>query len=379
MTFTTIKGEYLPEIITAGGGIIRPFGDKPLNNLILDSFFTAVLTGYPFGIQAFMQSCRAGDSATPAQRTDTGILGNQTGLTHASTIFNVSAEQNNNRLYMSRDFVFAPVTSETSYREACVGSFGIQRITDITVSRFVFPDTVTLLSGDSLKINYTLYMTLNTLFTSTAIPTLSSPTYNLNFSGIIRSTSDQLGLVGQLPGAVIGLGNDLTFMSGAGAIPSIGEASYVYRTFTQNTTSTNAATTNGYGKVNHIFSTRRDSQATGTGSGGSTITGSVNNSIGFYTSAHTPAVFPNIRNTFTAEGPVGSQTLSNLQLNNSYASIDASYYFPSHTASRTANGVYLWRNSSANSTFATYLSFYTPQTIPANTPVEFKLRWYFTR
>lgn len=360
LTFASVKGEYLVEVLTPQKEIIRPFGDKPLKNLILDTFFTSVLSGYAPSPQAYIQSCKAGDSSLPAQRSNMGLSGNQVDITHASSVFYVSAEQINNRIYMSRDFTFSPVSAQKTYREMCIGSFGIQRIPDITTSRFVFPSDVTLNTGDTLRITYTLYISMSGLFNNITIPVLNSSSLGLDFSGYIRSTSDDLNLLSNLPTS------NITYVNMGGSVPGLGspnDAVYVYRNFTDSNVLVTAATTNSYGKVAQIFNTRIEPA----------------NTNGFFTSAHTPSIYPTARGAYTASGPYGYITLSNLQLTDNYSSIDVSYYFPPHTSARTVTGMYLWRCASAFSGYATYMVFNSPQTIPANVPIQFKLRWYFTR
>ena len=152
----SISGEYSIEVIKADGSIERPLGDFKYKNLILDTFLNSILNGYKYGIQAFIQTCRLGTSSLSPTRTQVGLQGTQLSETHASSYFNTSVNEANNTISLSRDFIFPTVTSETTYREAVVGCFGISNIENITTSRFVFPAEIVILSGDRLRLIYTL-------------------------------------------------------------------------------------------------------------------------------------------------------------------------------------------------------------------------------
>jgi hypothetical protein len=100
---------------------------------------------------------------------------------------------------------------------------------------------------------------------------------------------------------------------------------------------------------------------------------------GFYLTGHNPVALNNVNipGAFTAQGAtVTSRTKSNYTKADSGCYIDETYLFPAHTGIRTGiAGLYLI-NAQINSV---YWKFNTNQTIPANVPVQFTLRWKFDR
>jgi len=345
-----IFGEYTVSVIKNNGQIIFPFGRDPKKNLILDTFYQKILTGYSEGLHSFIQTCRVGSSSTAATRSQTNLVGTILGETHRSTFFTTSIDSANNKITLTRDFTFSavPAGTQVSYAEACVGNFAIANTTPITLSRFVFPGVLNLEAGDILKVTYSLNLIINYLNSNLSI-TLNGA--SLNFAGYIRMSTNSTGLLPTITAnnTIITLGNT---------------NAYAYRDFTVDATSTivtaNDPTT--YGAFQNIFGT-----ATWV------------NNIGFFDSAHNPVNYSNSRITYTPSGPLATVSFSNLQQTDAFSSIDGIYSFPSHPSSRTVGGIYLWHHSDTNSNTAIYYKFNTAQTIPANTPITVKIRWIFNR
>lgn len=381
---SSISGEYLVEIVKADGSISRPFGDKKRKNLILDTFFNAIMRdNYLAGAQAFIQSCRVGGgtgSDTPAVRTQTGLQGQQVLLTHLSDTFTANASSSpTSSLILQRDFKFDVnnTANPISCREAVVGCFGSSGggmnagTLDITVSRFVFPSDIIINTGEQLRISYTLNIRLRYLYEN--IPVVMSSN-GLDLTGIVRYTSTANALNCGGPSATVTYINANGF--GAGATSS---AHYYTRTYTtSNVNSFGINTTNALaGGTNSIW-----------GLGNITATFAANK-IGFFDTAHVNSLttYPAARPVFSILGSVGSFYLSNYTTTSNSASVDVNYYFPPHSASRTAGGIYIWyQDLGANSVSAVYLKFtesnFTTNrsiTIPIGVPIGFKIRYTFSR
>lgn len=374
---SSISGEYLVEVIKADGSIRRPFGDKKRKNLILDTFFNAIMRdNYLCGAQAFVQSCRVGGgagSSTPAERTQTGLQGQQVLITHIGDTFTANASSSpTSSLILQRDFKFDVnnTASPISCREALVGCFGSNVSgMDITVSRFVFPSDIIINTGEQLRISYTLNIRLRYLYENIPV-TMSSN--GIDLTGVVRYTSTANALNCGGPSTTI------TYINANGVGTTI-STHYYLRNYT--TTNTNSFTTDTVSNL-----------ANGTNSiwGLGNITASFRNlKIGFFDAAHVSslATYPTTRPAFTALGTLGSFSLSNYVTTNNSASVDVNYYFPPHTASRTAAGIYLWYQDITNaSVSAVYLRFtesnFTTNrsiTIPIGTPIGFKIRYTFSR
>lgn len=347
--FAGVKGEYVVQVIKADGSIQYPFGKEKRKNLILDTFFKSILEGYKFGIQSFIQTCRVGDGIQPALRTNTGLGGALVDQTYRSDNFTASINSNNNSISLTRDFTFNVITApDVTYTECVIGSYAISNLTEITTSRFTFPGELTLLTGDRLKVTYTLTLFIPYLNSDVPI-TLSGK--GLNFNGAIRLSSNTTGIISQLSGnnTYITLGNSDTT---------------ILRNF-KNDTNTFIQTQDfaHYGRYQNIFGTALWAD-----------------NVGFYPSGtHTPVNYPTGRLDYTPVGPKAVVTASNLQQNDANSSIDINYYFPPDTSDRYVGGIYLWHYKTGSSYSAIHYKFNNPQMISGNIPVAINLRWIFTR
>lgn len=344
----SISGEYSVEIIKADGSIERPFGNLKFKNLILDTFFNSVLGGYKFGIQSFIQTCRVGSSSAPASRTQTGLQGTQLAQTHASSYFNTSVDEPTNTISMTRDFIFPTVVSETVYKEAVVGCFGVSNITDITTSRFTFPAEIVIFNGDRLKIIYTLNLRLNYLFNDLPI---SLAIDQLDFSGNIRMSANNTGI--------------FSIISGQNTIIPLGDTTeYAFRDFTVNaaTTTKTSAEHASVGAYQNIFGLPTWA-----------------NKVGFFSGGHVPYNYPSGKATYTPAGTLAQITRDNIQLSALSGSVNMEYYFSQAASARQVDGIYLWYHDNSNSNSAIYYKFNNPQTIPPLVPITLKLRWVFIR
>jgi len=344
----SIDGEYSIEIIRANGTVERPFGDFKYKNLILDTFFNSVLNGYKFGIQSFVQTARLGSSNLAVSRSQTGLQGTQLSETHASSYFTTNVNEATNTISMTRDFIFPTVSTETTYREAVIGSFGISNVDNITTSRFVFPAEIIIFTGDRLKLIYTLNIRLTYMFSDLPISLASQ---GLDFTGKIRMSTNNTGIFSIISG-------DNTF------IPLGDTADYVYRNFTLNSASVirTSAGNSGVGAFQNIFGLPTWA-----------------NKVGFFSGGHVPYNYPSGKAPYTPIGTLAQLTRSNIQLTSLSGLINMEYFFPQFPASRQVGGIYLWYHDNASSNSAIYYQFNNPQTIPALVPITLKLKWVFIR
>jgi len=370
---SSISGEYTVEIVKKNGEIYRPFGDKPLKNLILDTFFDAILRdGYRFGIQTAVQSCRIGGgpgSDTPASRTQTGLQGTEVYISHIADIFQAVVSQGGSSLTLFRDFEF-PVNNTNNpvvCREALIGLFGSNVSgSDITLSRFVFPNDVVINNGEQLRLGYSLRIILQYLSNNVPITLQSGDT---NLSGIVRMAATDIGIRSADPSvnSSLGVGMITSFQSN-------NSTTYHYRVWASNNTanfSNGTSNNSDFGSFTNIFGR-----------------GNYYNKIGFFDATHAAsiAVYPTAKQAYTNLGPLGLFTSLNYTKTDSSASTDLDYYFPPHSSARSAGGIYLWYYDSSFSTTAIHLRFTESNfttlrtaTIPAGEPIFFRIKWTFNR
>lgn len=346
----SMGGEYVVRVEKANGEIEYPFGQTPRKNLILDDFFDKWISGSVIycNFDAITQSMIVGSGAgatTAAVRTQTGLQGSLAMTTHASTSLNRSF--NTGMLLVGRDFKFNAYTGAPSITidEAVVGSFGISNITNYSLSRFVFPSSVTLNTNDNLYVYYSFSMADN-LATSAGVP-ISITGAGLDFSGNI----------------FYGGKNYLCSYPNynfAARISMMSPPNFLWRDFTVNSTASNTDN-QSYSNLSLFCENYTSTTA------------------GFYLTGHTPVALnaSTIPGAFTAQGPtVSTRTRTNYTKADSGCYIDETYLFPAHTGIRTGiAGLYLI-NAQINSV---YWKFNANQTIPANVPVQFTLRWKFDR
>jgi hypothetical protein len=362
-----IYGEYNVEIVKGETcESYYPFGTGYQKNLILDEFFGKILSGWKHSPQAWMQTCITNTNSTPATRFDTtGTFGTPNDVTWASTNFFTGVNTEENRIFMSRDFIFDTVSQPSkTYREAMVGLFYKDQSnvsafieSDLAVSHFVFPSSVTVAQGDRLKINYTLNLILDYLSPTGANFQLTGNGYN--FDGKIKLMSNNIGIFGALGLQTTYFSND-TFITNA--FPY-----YIYKSISSNSNTY----TRDYG-IPGITSLYTYSFLGGRKP--------VYNAVGFYGSSFTPSTFPTKYNGATISGTAATLTSSNFQIDENGASIDVNYYFPPSLSNRNVSGILL--NNQSSSTVhngVVYLAFNSGQTILANDPISMKLRWYFRR
>jgi hypothetical protein len=394
-----IGGEYVVKIIDKDGNEHFPFGESPNKNLILDTFFQKIFFGdngfgYNFGTQAYIQSCRVGDSNIAPNRSQTGIQGNLLATTHRGTAIYDSCD--GTFIYLQRDFIFDANStgSPITYREATVGCFGSNTSgMDITLSRFVFPADVVINSGEQLIILYTLKIGMDAL--SRNVPcTLTGD--GLDFTGYFRmgSTLEGLGLNWTNDLASVVSPSTGTLIS---RFETNGNTTFLYRTVSSNNltfSNVSTASTAYRWEAQEQFDIFCMAYLANPPSN--------NARLGFIPST-APAsteytVFPNAPNAGqqgTALGPA----LANVQRygyspTDSGASIILRYLYPAHTSSRTVSGLRIAGGNSGiwggiNIPFHTinfYLrfteaDFTTPRniTIPSGKPVIFNLKWEFVR
>jgi len=395
-----IGGEYIVKIIDKDGNERFPFGEKPNKNLILDAFFQKIFFGdsgfgYNFGTQAYIQSCRVGDSNVAPERTQTGLQGNLLATTHRGTAIYDSCD--GTFVSMQRDFIFDAnnTGSPITYREATVGCFGSNTAgMDITLSRFVFPSDVVINPNEQLIIFYILKIGFD--FLSKNVPcTLTGD--GLDFTGYFRmgSTLEGLGLNWINDIAGVAPNSTHTLIS---RFDTNQNTTFLYRTVSANNlTFSNAST------ASSIYRWEAQEQFDIFCMAYLANPPSNNVRLGFIPSTATASNeytgFPNGIGP-DAQTAVSGPALSNVQrygynATNNGASIILRYFLPSHTSSRTVSGLRIaggntsiW-GSTSGVTFPTinfYLrftenDFVTPRniTIPSGKPVVFNLKWEFVR
>jgi hypothetical protein len=373
-----VWGEYCVEVVKSGGASYYPFGEERLKNVILDQFFSRVLSGNPHGIETFVQACITSTGNTPATRTDTGLNGIENDRTYASSGFFKQIVTGENRITMTRDFSFDTLTGQRTYREACVGMIGMSPSVifspNLITSHFVFPNDVSVNAGDSLKITYSLNLIIDYLATGKQI-TLTGDGYD--FGGRIRLVGNPSGIF-SIPTntslvPLIGTWATSTFAGG------LDQDSFRWRSYQTNSS--------GYGTTNLVSNSDLNNQILGL------FGTSINNDrrVGFFTGFYNSGYNNTYTYQQTGQGnggittPFGSVTTSNFQIADSGAQIDLNYYFPPSAVQRTCSGIFLNTFNNANTVRGNsqgsmvYLLFNTPQTIPAEQPMSMKLRWYFSR
>lgn len=359
-------GEYVVQVEKPDGSITYPFGEKPLKNLILDTFLLALATGYRNSQTAYIQSCILGANSTPVNRTQTGIVGNILSITHASDSFDRIIDSGNSSVSLSRNFRFDQETGAVTYREASIGCFGIQNLFNITTSRIVFPSDVILQNGHRMLLNYRLNINLPWL--TRDYPFVLSGD-NTVFSGALRAcATNSVNILGPtFSSSTIGISQDIY-------TPSV--STYFYRTFSSNSTSTSSVNTSsaegaGFNTLiptKTTMSDRSDNQQP-------------NNRVGFYGN-HVPPVFPNRYLLYTPSGPEGSLNRASFGTGISGVTATINYYLPGHTSDRNVSGLYLNADDNGethSNPYALYFKFTTGCFIPASKNISINIQWQLNR
>lgn len=356
-----IYGEYSVEILNDNNESYYPFGTGFQKNLIVDDFFEKILLGWKHSPQAWIQTCMTNTGNSPAMRTDTtGVFGVPNDITWASTTLITGINIEENKMFMSRDFIFDAVSGNKTYREAMVGLFYENNAdieSDIALSHFVFPSDVLLFSGQRLKISYTLNLIIDYLSPTGSPFQLSG--YGYNFDGTIKLMSDNRGLFGRTDST----NTYFSYDSAAFLFPRSNNILKALNSntnnYTVNDSSSNPFTSSFLGGYKPVYT-----------------------NVGFYGNSFTPSTYPNRYPTATISGSAAQLSTQNLIINDSGASIDVNYYFPPSAFNRNVSGILL-----ANPTYcgncqndaAVYLQFNTPQTILANDPISMRINWSFKR
>lgn len=373
----SIWGEYCVEVVRSGGANYYPFGEKPIKNLILDSFFQRILsfTGFPHGIETLVGACVTSTGiGIPASKSGTGLHGLANDHTRASSGFFREIITGENRIRMTRDFNFRTLTGERTYGEASVGMIGLADpgftvfMPDMPVSHFVFPGIIQLSGGDSLKIIYSLNLIIDYLVTGQRISLTGD---GFNFDGTLKWAGN-VPLIFSYPEGDGALNSGIhTFLGGAGGTSSYRHRQFQNQTADIVTTNFSQTTTVNRATINTLF--------------GGIVNG--NCVAAFFTGAFTSGfgdryLWQQTNNIYST--PTAVPSISNFQLYESGASVDTTYYFPPAISSRVCSGILLnFRVNPTNQSTMTngvpYILFDTPQTIPAQQPISMKLRWYMNR
>lgn len=382
-----VWGEYCVEVIRSGGASYYPFGEKPIKNIILDSFFQRILssTGFrePCSIQTFVGACATSTGmGIPASPSDTGLHGMMNDITYGSSGFFREIITGENRIRMTRDFNFKTLTGARTYGEAAVGAIGFSNFPvpgffkELPVSHFIFPGLIQLSGGDSLKIVYSLNLIVDYLSTGQRISLTGD---GFNFNGTLKWAGDSSGVfnipIGFFPGAPI----ESTIYYGGMSSTTV--TRIYYSTFTNKDFIVDSPTfysfpsqpSYTYATFNTLFGNIVSPQCRA-----AFITGYFNSGFG------QRYQWQQTNNQYSTATSV--PTVGNFQAYESGASIDVNYYFPPTSTNRTCSGIFLnflaIPGNNGEGTYENgipYIIFDTPQTIPAQQPISMKLRWYMNR
>jgi hypothetical protein len=360
-------GEYVAEIKSPDGSVRYPFGEKPLKNLILDTFLLSLASGYAHNPQAYIQSCILSSGNTAVERTQTGIIGSILATTHASDYFSTLVDTGNSSVAMSRNFKFNAETGSKVYREAAIGCFAITGINNITTSRIVFPSDINLIAGEQFYLNYKLNIGMPWL--TRDVPFVASGN-GLVFSGALRSSTNNSGIFGNITNTTCFFSLDRFTTSSI----------YRYRDFRSNDANTTSVTFTispnaGYNtfiptKTGYYLSTNDNPLS----------------DIGFYGGTHIPSGYlPNEINLPAPYTPTGANGTANrllLGTGTSGAFSTINYSFQAESYNRTVSGIYL--NADRNDSYYTnsyrlYFKFTTGCFIPAGKSVDLNIQWQLNR
>jgi len=367
-----IYGEYNIEVLRSGSNeSYYPFGAGYQKNLILDDFFTKILSGWNHSSQAWMQTCITNTGTGISTRFDTtGTFQYVNGQpfndrTWASTVFSTVFNQSENKMTMSRDFTFDPVTgSPRTYREAMVGLFyetssnqATNIESDIALSHFVFPQDVVVNVGDRLRINYTLNLIIDYLSPTGTPISLSGNGYN--FDGRVLMRTNDIGIFGY------NADSSYTFFTLNSPASSI-SANQIYKLVNSNANSYTLQNSTSYPARFTLFGTQSY------------------NGVGFFGQGFATGIYPFKYAGATISGSAATISRSNFNIDDNGASIEMNYYFPPSATQRSnISGIVLTRYADAgegNINFGgVYLLFNQPQNILANEPISMKLNWSVRR
>lgn len=363
-TYGSFSGQYVAAIKTVDGDMKYPFGQNPIKNFILDTFLVSLCTGYLHNPLAYVQSCAVGSGSTPPERSQTGIVGDIKNITHASDIFFAYVNSGQSSISMVRNFKFDEETTNQIYREAMIGSFGINNVFNITTSRIVFPSDIYLSSGERFFLQYKLDISLP--FLTKDLP-LTVSGDGMVFSGALRAWTNETGIFGYLSATECAITRDV-YQTSPTIVPT-----YLLRDYRNNSTSTTTHQRNffpyvGMG-VNYLIPTK---------------TNSTLDRVGFYSTGHVPKTYRTSSEPviYTITGAPATITRLSYGTGVSGAFTTINYLFPSGSANRTVSGLYINANS-VNSQFiqqhGLYFKFTTGCFIPSGKAISLTLQWQLNR
>lgn len=375
----TFGGEYVASVKREDGTIEYPFGQTPRKNLILDTFFMAICTGYRYNPDAYIQSCIVGTGNAPVDRLQTGLVGNIAMVTHRSNMFDRFVDTGNSVAYMQRNFVFN-TGYQGAVREVGVGNYTAGTFS-LSTSRFVLPEDIYLYSGDTFFITYKLNMGIPWL--TRDYPIALSGTDGFVLTGFLRSrahistvfsTSD--------PSQTRLILNEAT---------STQRSNILFRNFTnQDTFTASSNALNALGGYSNLMPTRTMNDYSMAPAAGFLAPIGAG---GFYSAAPDPLVWRvGDFSTWSTQGgnsnPVLGPNVAAIYrgipyTGNSGVSVKITYYYPAHTSARLASGVYLNCDNVNDVFYNNYrlgIKFLpTGQLIPAFRPITLDMVWQFNR
>ena len=233
------KGRWYFEVRRTDGTIRLPFGDRWVDNVILNQFKDKVLSYGGFSdsgasqIATFLNSffqhntsvysdvlIKVGTDSTPASATQTGLIGTSytdNGWYSSGNSATVSGSTGIATMVMKK--TLAVETGPKAYNEAVVfprgysstfGPCGIYTA-GLAMNRIKFPGTINLVNGDQLII--TVAISVQTLAAATQTVTLSAQN-GVNVSGQLKL----VGTTAKLLGNTVSAGGVLSASSTDGAI-----------------------------------------------------------------------------------------------------------------------------------------------------------------
>lgn len=233
---TKVSGKYLVEICRDGKVIRQPFGPQMRPNLLTNTFFDSSFTGS--GTSQFripFQYAHVGTGTTTPANTDIKLT---TPSQSVNTLFTgggntFSNDTTNGAWTGTWVFEFAAVGAGVTYNEAGLNSSS--STTSGLTSHLLFPASVTLNSGDNLRLTYSITYSMPCLVTPIAVSLAAVNGFNVsgnikmvgpfaNFFGTVSTANTAVTTGGS--GSTV----DATLMFGTAATGSLGSAPTTFPT-----------------------------------------------------------------------------------------------------------------------------------------------------
>lgn len=213
----TFQGEWRLQIVNSSTGkSIFPFGGEMRENTILNVGKHAIagIDSPAFGKSQTDKTCLAellagnayvGTDATPSTASQTGIIGTsyQSLQTTPGYVFTTENTSDSMGRTFKVSWDFNPVASPVSLNEACIESSSTYCQTAFKFSRFVFPATVTLDTGQFIRLEYALTVKIDAFVNPIRIEMSSGDFIGDGYLKLVGTYNDIFGAIsGTGPSAV---------------------------------------------------------------------------------------------------------------------------------------------------------------------------------